>query len=51
MLNARKVNGKFVFTGEQVAIDGKDDVTYEALCPNCYYDKLETYLKLRKKIK
>lgn len=35
MFNGRLVNGKFVFTGEQVAIDG-DQVTYESLCPACY---------------
>lgn len=33
--NARKVNGKFVFEGKQVAIDG-EDVEYESLCANCY---------------
>jgi thymidine kinase len=35
MFNGRLVNGKFVFAGEQVAIDG-DKVTYESLCPSCY---------------
>ncbi len=35
MYNARLVDGEFVFTGEQVAIDGVH-VTYESLCPNCY---------------
>jgi thymidine kinase len=35
MFNGRLLNGKFVFTGEQVAIDG-DQVTYESLCPACY---------------
>lgn len=37
MFNARKVNDTFVFDGEQVAIDGKDEVTYESLCGKCYY--------------
>jgi len=36
MFNARKVNGEFVFDGDQVAIDG-EDVTYESLCPSCYF--------------
>lgn len=45
MFNARKVNGKFVFDGEQVAIDGEDKVTYESLCPNCYYEELDKYNK------
>lgn len=40
MYNGRLVNGKFTFDGEQIAIDGKEEVTYEALCPQCYYDKL-----------
>jgi thymidine kinase len=35
MFNGRLLNGKFVFSGEQVAIDG-DKVTYESLCPACY---------------
>lgn len=35
MFNGRLLNGKFVFAGEQVAIDG-DKVTYESLCPSCY---------------
>jgi thymidine kinase len=38
MFNARKVNGIFVFDGEQVAIDG-DEVSYESLCANCYFDE------------
>lgn len=36
MFNGRKVNGKFIFDGEQVAIDGVE-VSYESLCPSCYY--------------
>jgi thymidine kinase len=36
IFNGRKVNGKFVFEGSQVAIDGKDSVTYESLCASCY---------------
>ena len=35
MFNGRKVNGQFVFDGDQVAIDG-EEVTYESLCPNCF---------------
>lgn len=37
MFNARKVNGKFTTTGAQVAIDGENSITYEPLCPKCYY--------------
>jgi thymidine kinase len=36
MFNGRKVNGEFVFDGAQVAIDG-EEVTYESLCPSCYF--------------
>lgn len=35
--NARMVDGKFVFDGDQVAIDGEAEVTYVSLCPKCYY--------------
>ncbi len=38
--NARKVNNKFTITGDQVAIDGKDSVTYESLCGKCYLEKV-----------
>jgi thymidine kinase len=34
--NTRKVNGNYVFEGEQVAIDGEDSVTYDSLCGVCY---------------
>lgn len=36
MFNARRMNGKFIFDGDQVAIDG-DKVTYESLCAACYF--------------
>lgn len=38
MFNGRKMNGKFIFDGAQVAIDG-DQVTYESLCATCYYEE------------
>lgn len=37
ILNGRKLNGEFIFHGEQVAIDNNDNIEYEALCPKCYY--------------
>ena len=37
ILNGRKINGKFVFEGEQVAIDNIDNVEYESLCGHCYF--------------
>lgn len=47
IFNTRKVNGKFTFSGNQVAIDGKDLVTYESLCPKCYFEKLSKYKKIK----
>ena len=37
IMNARKINDKFVFEGEQVVIDNIDDVHYESLCGECYF--------------
>ncbi|HHT20512.1 MAG TPA: thymidine kinase [Tissierellia bacterium] len=34
VFNGRKIDGRFVFEGEQVAIDG--EVQYESLCGECY---------------
>ena len=48
-LNARMVDGEFVFDGEQVAIDGEDNITYDSLCPKCYYEEKEKYLVKKKK--
>lgn len=38
MFNGRKLNGEFIFDGDQVAIDG-EEVTYESLCASCYLEK------------
>ena len=52
--NARMVNGRFTFDGDQVAIDGKNHITYDSLCPACYfkekdqYEKAKTYQKKKK---
>jgi thymidine kinase len=35
-MNTRMVNGKYVFHGDQVAIDGEGSVTYNSLCRSCY---------------
>ena len=32
--NCRRVNGRFVFEGEQVAIDLENDVQYVSMCPS-----------------
>ncbi len=37
VLNGRKVNNRFVFEGEQVAIDNVNNVEYESLCGHCYF--------------
>lgn len=34
--NGRTINGRFVFEGEQVAIDGEEKIGYESLCGECY---------------
>jgi thymidine kinase len=38
LFNGRKVGERFVFDGDQVAIDG-EAVTYESLCATCYLDE------------
>jgi thymidine kinase len=43
ILNGRKVNGKFVFKGQQIAIDKENDVEYQSLCPKCYFDYKREY--------
>ncbi|NLB10021.1 MAG: thymidine kinase [Clostridiaceae bacterium] len=40
IFNGRKQNGKFVFCGDQIAIEGEDEVTYESLCAKCYDEEL-----------
>jgi thymidine kinase len=37
LANARKLEGRFIFEGHQVAIDGIENVSYEPLCGQCYY--------------
>ena len=37
ILNGRKINNKFVFEGQQVAIDNVDNVEYESLFGHCYF--------------
>lgn len=43
LLNGRKINGRFVFEGAQVAIDGMDHVEYQSLCPKCYFGLRDAY--------
>lgn len=35
--NGRKVGASFVFEGQQLAINGLGDVSYESLCAQCYF--------------
>ena len=44
--NVRFVNGEPVFEGEQVAIDGKDKVTYVSMCRKCRKKLVKKYNKL-----
>ncbi|WP_309129435.1 thymidine kinase [Microbacterium sp.] len=42
VFNGRIIGGRFVFDGDQVAIDGAGDelvTTYESLCGNCYLEE------------
>lgn len=34
--NTRRINGTYVFEGQQVAIEGEDAVEYDSLCGACY---------------
>ena len=43
-VNVRLIDGKPTFEGEQIAIDGKNNIIYESMCGNCY-------LKLREEHK
>lgn len=43
IFNGRKVNGKFVFEGKQVAIDKEDNIEYESLCGKCYFHYKREY--------
>ena len=51
MFNARFVNGKIAINGDQVAIDGFDSVTYESMCPSCYYKTIDDLNTKVKKLK
>lgn len=38
LFNGRTLDGRFIFAGDQVAIDGVN-VGYESLCPTCYLEE------------
>ena len=37
IFNARRVEGQFVFEGDQIVIDGSQKTEYVPLCANCYF--------------
>lgn len=39
IFNARMVDGTPVFCGNQVEIDNNRKISYESMCPKCYYKK------------
>lgn len=41
--NGRKIDGRFVFEGAQVAIEGEASVEYESLCARCYFKYKKEY--------
>ncbi|MDH6235790.1 thymidine kinase [Cryobacterium sp. CG_9.6] len=46
VFNGRKIDGVYVFDGDQVAIDGAE-VTYESLCGSCYLEESHGVLNTR----
>jgi thymidine kinase len=44
VFNARRVGDRYVFDGDQVAIDSFENVTYESLCGECYLRESEGLL-------
>ena len=49
--NGRKINGEYVFEGDQVAIDMQGDVEYQSLCPQCWYREYRSFLARHPKVK
>lgn len=43
VFNARKIDGRFIFDGDQVAID-QGEVAYESLCGACYLEESDGVL-------
>ena len=43
--NGRKVNGEFVFEGDQVVIDQGGEIEYQSLCAQCYFKAREEFYK------
>ncbi|TDW30565.1 thymidine kinase [Cryobacterium psychrophilum] len=49
VFNGRKIDGVYVFDGDQVAIDGAE-VTYESLCGSCYLEESHGVLNARSRV-
>ena len=43
--NGRKVNGEFVFEGDQVVIDQGGEIEYQSLCAQCYFKARDEFYK------
>ncbi len=49
--NGRKVNGEFVFEGDQVAIDQENNVEYQSLCAQCYFAEREKFYQRHPRVR
>ena len=43
--NGRLINNEYVYDGDIICIDDKEDVSYESLCGNCYLKKVRKISK------
>ncbi len=48
--NGRKVNGEYVFEGDQVVIDQGGEVEYVSLCAQCYFRERERFYQKHPRI-
>ena len=48
--NGRKVNGEFVFEGDQVVIDEGGEVEYVSLCAQCYFKARDDFYRRHPRI-
>ena len=44
----RKINDEFTLDGEEIIIDGTDNVSYIPMCGDCYLEKVKKYVKRRR---
>ena len=51
VFNARKVGDRFVFDGNQVAIDSFENVHYESLCGQCYLEESDGVLNSGRRVR